>query len=186
MISPNLLIQTYFKNDYDALSKFEQEVEKLKSQIAESEEENNVEDGIFSELEKINLTSVKKFLKQRKEEKAPREEIAVIKNYIDLNETIANIQNLIKLSKSRLEKAVIEQYPKLAIKEIKELVINEKWMLALQQSLQNGQERISQNLTQRIKELAERYQDTLPQLESELDVYEGKVKGHLSAMGWSW
>lgn len=186
MINPNLLIQTYLKADYDILAKFEQEVEELKSKIAESEDENNVEDGIFNELEKVNLSSVKKFLKQRKEERASKEEIVVIENYLDLNEAVTNIQNLIKLTRTRLEKGVIESYSKLTVDEIKDLVINEKWISALQQSLQNEQERISQNLTQRIKELAERYENTLPQLESELDGYESKVKSHLNTMGWSW
>ncbi|SFQ18077.1 N-6 DNA methylase [Parafilimonas terrae] len=186
MIPPQLLIEIYLHEDWAVLQKFEQDIEELKAKIAESEEENNVEDGIFAELDKLNLASAKKFLKQRKTEIAPKEEIAVIENYIELNETLALTNSLIKTAKAKMEKAVIAQYDMLTEDEIKDIVINHKWMQHLQQALQEEQERISQNLAQRIKELAERYENTLPAIEQEVQDYESKVKMHLNAMGWNW
>ena len=37
-----------------------------------------------------------------------------------------------------------------------------------------------------IAELAERYEDTLPSLENEVESYEAKVKAHLERMGFVW
>lgn len=45
---------------------------------------------------------------------------------------------------------------------------------------------ISHRLTQRIKELAERYEATLPALTNEVDVLEKKVNIHLKSMGFVW
>jgi type I restriction enzyme M protein len=39
-------------------------------------------------------------------------------------------------------------------------------------------------LTGRIKELAERYDETLPGLEDDVEKMEKKVKGHLAKMGF--
>jgi type I restriction enzyme M protein len=47
-------------------------------------------------------------------------------------------------------------------------------------------ERISQCLTQRIKELAERYETPLPRQTSEVADLETKVKAHLGKMGFVW
>lgn len=47
-------------------------------------------------------------------------------------------------------------------------------------------ERISQRLAQRIKELAERYETPLPDLDREVEELTAKVEGHLKRMGLAW
>jgi type I restriction enzyme M protein len=44
----------------------------------------------------------------------------------------------------------------------------------------------SHEIAGRISELAERYEDTLPSLENEVESYEAKVKAHLKRMGFVW
>jgi type I restriction enzyme M protein len=141
---------------------------------------------VFAELEKVNLTTVKNFLKKRKKERAPKEEIAVIENYINLNEAIKNILSLIKIEKARLEKLVIDLYPRLDKEEIKNLVIKEKWGTDLRKSFHFLNDHVSQQLTKRITELAARYESTLPQLELLASDYEARVKEHLKEMGFIW
>ena len=41
-------------------------------------------------------------------------------------------------------------------------------------------------MTSRIIELAERYEDTLPDLDKVTAEYEAKVKSHLERMGFKW
>jgi type I restriction enzyme M protein len=186
MISPDLLIKVYFKEQWDNIIAFEAEIEALKTQLEESEQENELESTVFSELDKVNLTTVKMLLKQRKKDKAPKEEITVIENYINLNEAIKNIASLIKIAKNTIEKSVIDLYPELSEQEIKAVVIHEKWEFQLQTALHQLQDKISQNLAQRIKELAARYENTLPELEMVALDYEAKVKQHLKEMGFVW
>ncbi|WP_462267733.1 type I restriction-modification system subunit M [Mucilaginibacter sp.] len=186
MISPDLLIKIYFQEEWERITTFEAEIEAYKTQLEESEQENELESTVFGDLEKVNLSTVKNLLKQKKKEKAPQEEIAVIENYINLNEAIKNIANLIKIAKGTIEKSVIDLYPRLSEDEIKKLVIHDKWESQLQMALHQLQDKISQNLTQRIKELASRYEETLPQLEKAALDFEAKVKNHLSEMGFVW
>ena len=47
-------------------------------------------------------------------------------------------------------------------------------------------DRISRQLTNRIKELAERYEKTLPCLDENVKTLESKVSEHLKKMGFEW
>ncbi len=59
-------------------------------------------------------------------------------------------------------------------------------MAAIGKEIDDELEKISYRLTSRIRELAERYEKPLPQLEEEVAAAEAKVRGHLERMGFSW
>ena len=83
-----------------------------------------------------------------------------------------------------LEKKVLDRYKALGVDEIKTLVVEDKWLARLEQDIQTEMQRISQRLTGRIKELAERYETPLPQLSNEVNDLTAKVDGHLKKMGF--
>jgi type I restriction enzyme M protein len=65
-------------------------------------------------------------------------------------------------------------------------VVDDKWMVSIERSVKTEMERISQRLTQRIKELAERYETPLPKQTADVAELENKVKLHLQKMGFVW
>jgi type I restriction enzyme M protein len=56
----------------------------------------------------------------------------------------------------------------------------------LEQDVQSEIQGLSQLLTGRITELAERYESTLPQLNTQVAELEKIVTSHLSKMGFTW
>jgi type I restriction enzyme M protein len=86
----------------------------------------------------------------------------------------------------QLDTLAYEKYPQLSEGEIKTLVIEDKWLVVLAAAVQGELTRVSQTLTGRIRELAERYAVPLPKLEQEVDELAAKVAGHLERMGVSW
>ena len=78
------------------------------------------------------------------------------------------------------------KYPKLTEAEIKTLVVDDKWLAALDAAIHSEMDRVSQQLTQRVKELAERYETPLPQMVNRVTEMEAKVNLHLQRMGFSW
>lgn len=84
-----------------------------------------------------------------------------------------------------LDAKVIAKYNTLTESQIKVLVVDDKWMTTLEQAVKGEIERISQRLTGRIKELAERYVTPLPKLITETEALTGKVDAHLKKMGFS-
>lgn len=99
-------------------------------------------------------------------------------------ETELNAQ--IKVELKYLEDKVIKKYSTLTEAEIKTLVVEDKWMAALEKDVRTEMERISRRLTGRIKELAERYATPMPALTSEVAALEKKVHAHLKRMGFVW
>ena len=64
--------------------------------------------------------------------------------------------------------------------------MDDKWLAALDAAIHGEMDRISQALTQRVNELAERYEIPMPQMVSRVAELETKVNGHLKRMGFSW
>lgn len=93
---------------------------------------------------------------------------------------------MVKALKALLEEKVKEKYTILTVEEIKELLVNKKWYYSIFDGIDALYMSISHNITNRIVELAERYEDTLPTLSSVVEDYEAKVKFHLERMGFAW
>lgn len=93
---------------------------------------------------------------------------------------------LVRALKAALEQLVKNKYTILTVEEIKELLINKKWYSSIYHGINALYTAISHNITGRVIELAERYEDTLPALTALVDDYEAKVKSHLERMGFQW
>ncbi len=189
MIAPALLIAVYFKAEQDKISTAEQQIEQLQARMSEIEEEQSGDEGLFGELEKINAGEVSKLLKAKKQQKhAPDEElaaeIALLEEYLDAADAIKKTNALIKSEAEKLEALVLAEYKKLSIDDVKKLVIVDKWQRKLLEGLEQEQERQSRALTQRIRELAERYAVTLLELDADVENKKAKVLGHLRTMGF--
>jgi type I restriction enzyme M protein len=63
-------------------------------------------------------------------------------------------------------------------------VIVDKWLAALASSVQGELDRVSQALTGRIKQLAERYATPIPQLAGKVQTLAARVDAHLKTMGF--
>lgn len=93
---------------------------------------------------------------------------------------------LVKALKAQLEEKVKEKYTVLTVEKIKELLVNKKWYYSIFDGIDALYVAISHSITNRIVELAERYEDTLPTLSTVVDDYEARVKSHLERMGFVW
>ena len=91
-----------------------------------------------------------------------------------------------KDAQKALDTKVAARYARLTEAEIKTLVVDDKWMARLSAAVQGELDRVSQTLTGRIRELAERYATPLPKLSEEVETLAARVDEHLKKMGASW
>ena len=91
-----------------------------------------------------------------------------------------------KAAQEDLDEKIDAKYPKLTEAEIKTLVVDDKWMARLSAAVQGELDRVSQTLTGRIRQLAERYATPLPQLTDEVATLAAAVDEHLKKMGAVW
>ncbi|AOY74699.1 type I restriction-modification system subunit M [Clostridium formicaceticum] len=160
--------------EYTILQNYMNNLEKiaaLKKGIKELKEE-------FTEIleNKVILDSEEEFIR----------EIIVVREYLASLDKESELSKEIKESIKELNKKVHEKYKVLTVEEIKTLVVDDKWITSITSEVNGEMERISHRLTSRIKELAERYDETLPQLEEEVEKLTEKVEDHLKRMGFEW
>lgn len=190
LIPPALIIQEYFANEQKAIEELEAQAETLNASMEEMRDEHGGEDGLLAnaiddkgKISKAGLAKAIKELGKRNEDNA--EEWDMLAAYKKLMDEEADIQAKIKAAKAELEKKVIAQYPKLSIDEIKTIVVEKKWMANMEQRIRTEMDNISHRLTQRIKELAERYENPLPKITGEVAELTAKVEAHLAKMGYN-
>jgi len=197
LIPPKLMIQEYFAKEQKDIDDLEVQAETLNANMEELREENGGEEGLLNnaiddkgKISKANLAKAIKELDVRNEENA--EEYDMLAVYKKLMDDEGDIQSKIKTAKVELEQLVIAQYPQLSIDEIKTIVVEKKWIANMEQRIRTEMDNISHRLTQRIKELADRYETSLPQLMETLYGKEGreglstKVENHLKQMNFKW
>lgn len=114
------------------------------------------------------------------------EELSIVNRYLELLDQETQLKKDIKVAEEKLEVQVIQQYPKLSEEEIKTLAVDKKWMATLESRIATEMDAISYRLTERIKELAERYENTLPKLTEKVAKQKTKVEQHLEKMGYAW
>ena len=209
LVPKTLVIDRYFLKKKKAIEKLEADKEAISTQLTELEEEHgstsspqsNSEEGYFADLDKVNKANIQKRLKEllAAKPKAKNKELAlavgpeaiygeqaVLELYLKLLDDQTELNKKIKEALANLDKKVIERYKTLTETEIKQLVVDDKWMASIERSVKTEMERISQRLTQRIKELAERYETPLPKQTEEVKLLEDKVTKQLEKMGFKW
>ncbi len=186
LISKELLISSFFKEEQTALDVQNALLETVQATIFELEEENSSEDGVFNTFDKINKVEVNKRLKEIKGNKEYKDEEAILKQWMQLDIQHSELKAAIKKANESLDKLAYEKYPILSETEVKSIVIEEKWLPAIEVSVKTEMGRISQQLTGRIKELVDRYEMPLPAIDRQVKGLEEKVIAHLAKMGFKW
>jgi type I restriction enzyme M protein len=207
LVPKTLVIDHYFSTDKKAIEKLEADRETIASQLTELEEEHSCEDGYFADFDKVNKANVQKRLNELKAKKLKpvnkekeysiaaesiseyevlNTEKKMFEQYLKLIENQLELNKKIKDATIELDTKALHRYKTLTEEDIKELVVDNKWMASLQKSVKTEMERISQRLTQRIKELAERYETPMPKQTADVAELEAKVNTHLAKMGFIW
>lgn len=190
LIPKPLMIARYFATEQAALSDLEQQLEAVARNLEEILEEHGNEEGLLSEVlnekGKVTKATLSARIREIKSNPEYRDEMNLLELFQSDLEQEARLKTAIKEAQMALDRNVIARYPKLSTDEIKILVIEDKWLTAIQSAIQGEIDAISQRLTQRIKELAERYEYTLPALEQEVQALTKKVSVHLEKMGVVW
>jgi type I restriction enzyme M protein len=185
LVPKPLIVARYFAKEQAAIDVLSTELESVTAKLTELEEEHAGDEGAFSELEKINKNTVAARLKEVKGDKEAKDEAAALGQWIKLNDAQSELKKKLKDAGAELDALACAKYPRLSETETKSLVVDDKWLAALDAEIHGEMDRVSQQLTRRVKELAERYEAPLPQIMSHVAELEAKVNRHLERMGFA-
>lgn len=190
LIPASLIIKRFFEKESKTLEDLQAECDSITRQMEELAEEYGAEDGLLNEAKndkgKITKATVKTRLADIKADKNAAEEKKLLEQFLELIEKEASANKKIKDVQKELDEIVAAQYSKIKDPEFKDLVINLKWLAAIEVSIQSELDRVSQTLGNRIKSLTERYENSFPQIEKDLNELSSKVHEHLKNMGFTW
>jgi len=190
LVPPALMIARYFSSEQAAIEKLEAEVSSIGQKLEELKEEHSGEEGLLAEVvdEKGNISrgAVMDRLKEIKGDKDADDERKILDAYLALLERESEAGKKVKDATKALEAKVAAKYGKLTENEIKTLVVDDKWLATLAAAVQGELDRVSQTLTGRIRQLAERYATPMPQLTGEVATLTARVDEHLKKMGAVW
>lgn len=189
IIPKTIIINEYFRQEQTDIEKLEGEREEIIRTYEELFEEHSGEDGLLSGVindGKIKSADLKARIKELKKDKTAPDELEVLLEYEKLLNKESDYNRKIKESKEVLDKKVRLHYEKLSIEEMKYLIIDLKWNKYIFEGVDAIYSSVSHNLANGIAELAERYEATLLECESQVEEYEAKVKSHLERMGFVW
>ncbi len=180
------IVARYFAAAQTALDATQAELETISASRTELEEEHSGEEAAFSGFERINAAAVKERIKEIGRDPDGAEELAILRRWLKLAEQEAALKRAVKEQDVALDQQAYEKYPQLSVAEIKTLVVDGQWMAHLAAAVQGELDRVSQTLTGRIRQLAERYATPLPQLTDEVETLAARVEEHLKRMGAVW
>jgi len=191
LIPPELIIGRYFKERKDRIEELQSKLDGANQELEEYiEEHTGEEEGLLNEVVnekgKVSKTTLNKRIQAiGKDPDYEDERQAILECSERLNES-AELSAEIKREETALNQDVLAKYKQLSEDEIKTLVVDEKWFSSIWKGIEGEVQRLTQRLTNRIKELEERYRDPLPKLEGEVEELRVKVDGHLKRMGLTW
>ena len=190
LIPPVLIVARYFADEQDAIEMLRAKQTAAESELEAFVEEHTGEEGLLVDAvnDKGNITagSVKERLKASQDEPDGKEEWEVLTSCVLLIDAVSKVSKAVKKEQEALDQQVLARYETLTEAEIKGLVVEDKWIATIQAAIKGEVQRVIQALTERVKELEERYAQRLLDLTREVDAFSAKVEAHLRKIGVDW
>lgn len=187
LIPPALIIDRYFVDEKAELERLNAEQERISQELQEYIEEHAVEEGLLWEAVNddggIKVKDARDRLKTAKLEDAEADEIAALNTVIKLFTAETAAKKAVKEGMLQLDTKAIATYAKLSEEEIQELVVGDKWQTVVAGRFASEVDTATLQLTRRIQELGKRYDETVGDLDDELEDLQKKVAAHLAEMG---
>ena len=189
LIPKEIIEKEYFNDELEEISTINSTISEIDEKINEIFEENSGEDGLINDAinDKGNIT--KKSLNDRikKIDKIKdKEEYELLISYQNLLKKKDSQNKELKSKTKSLDERIEVQYSILTEKEIKDLLVDKKWMARINNDIKDAVDSEINNIAAKLVEISKRYETTLSQLEEKAENSRNDVRNALERMGYSW
>ena len=189
LISPVLLASRYFSAEQADIEALQAKQEAAVHEMEELAEEHSGEDGLLenavNDNGKIAKGRITALFKVIQDTPVSVEERKILMRCLHLIEVESATRRLVNEARDELDRRVLLRYTSLTANEIKKLVVEDKWFIAIRNAIEETK-RLAQYLAGRVRELEQRYDRSLLELENDVKTFETKVEQHLRNMGVLW
>ena len=187
LLPVSVVVNKFFAADYASILAKRGEVEQLSGEIDALPEENPdaFDEGIYEMLEKVNETNVKKAVAAQKKHTidADANTMKVWNQYLSLCGKKKEASKTLAAQVEALTDIVRKKYDALTADDIRNLVINDKWLQELKGRSEAENKRVCESISSQISVLNNRYAKPLPMINEDIARLSGEVDGFLNAMG---
>ncbi|MXY89430.1 MAG: N-6 DNA methylase [Gammaproteobacteria bacterium] len=189
LIPPELVVNRYYAEESTEIESLRTKCDAASRELEGFAEEHTGEDGLLEEAlndkGKPTKASATARLRTIRAEPDGEEERKLLDQCLKLLAAEADATKSVKEAQAVLDALVLERFSYLSESEIKSLVVEDKWLAAIQSAIESELRGIAQRLATRIAQIEERYAQPLPNLKREVETYSRSVEGHLAKMGIS-
>ena len=191
LVPKALVIEMFFVSEQKAINDMETVIAAAQANIDEmidsADEDTAIYDMLVNGEGNIDKTSYKKKLKDKlKDKELEADDKAVLTALQTLVTRVDEGGRVLKDLRAALDRKTRDQYAKLSDDQCMDLLLNRKWYGTIISGIYALYTTVSHRIADRVSELNERYEHTLPTLETEVEQLESKVKSHLGRMGFGW
>ena len=187
LIPPALIVRRFYPGEQTAIDELQTKAGIVRQKIDELTEQHSDEEGslddITTDAGKLTKSKVKQRIKEIKGDAEFENDISFLEVSLLLLDEESDIAKQIKFAQGELDKAVLDHYATLNVRQIKELVVDDKWLNWLDDAVKGEIERVAQTLVARVGILHDRYIHPLPTLVKKVGKLSTKVDSHLKKMG---
>ena len=192
LLPPSLIVARYFAYEQAEIDIHQSALETAEQKLEAYIEEHTGDEGLLTDAVNDSGNVTKTTVNARLKELTPNlmthneaqdDERDALEYCLSLIEAKSKADKTVKAAQFALDEQVLARYATFTETEIKQLVIDDKWFATIQAGVTGEVQRLTQNLTERVKELEERYAQPLLTLTEDVDGYSAKVVEHLQNMG---
>lgn len=186
IVPPALIIAKYFADKQAALNALQAKHDSAVQELETFIEENTGEDGLIENAKNDKGAIKQKGVKDRIKETNDADELTALKKCLALITSEDAAKRVVNDAKQKLDELVFKKIPTLSEDELKAIVVQDKWFRTVEARIIEEIERMTQQLAGRVKTLEERYAETLPALNKDVQRLADMVEDHLKKMGLAW
>jgi type I restriction enzyme M protein len=189
LVPPAVVIEAYFEDRQAEVDRLTAEAEAAGAAITEHAEEYGGEEALLSEATNDKGAYTKALLKKvldEAKENNDAEAFSCAEKAMDLLNAEVAAKKALKDEIESLNTEVLKKYGTLTAEDARQLVLDRKWIRAINGRISGEVKGLSGLLVARLKELSQRYNKSLPKLNEEVEALAARVDEHLRRMGASW
>ena len=181
-----ILIEKFFPVELESINTFSSELTAANEALESFFEDYGNDESILKDYFTKSRISKKDLATALKVANLEKDEKDLLKEYDDLITLEDAAKNALSEASDDMNIKLLSKYETLNESEIREILVNSKWIASVSSILAQELEIVISKLSERLSELSSRYLVPLPVIQAEREAYSEKVQSHLTNMGVKW
>ena len=188
LLPKEIVVSRYLTDERAAIADLEAQRDAATAEREAMIEEHAGDDGLLSEVvnDKGNITKgdLNKRIKELRgtDDEDEQTELETLEQYLGVMDRESDLSSSINQNTAELAIATLDKLKKFVASEVMQTTIDSKWITQVRERIGEDRQRIVEHLNDRTTELSCRYQQTLSQLESRVDILRGKTAKHFEVL----